>query len=94
MIKKKVIKKSNFPWTTPILLVDKKNGNVWFCVDFYHLNKKTKKNSYPLPCIDEILATLDNSSYFSFIDLFKAFWSIPIREEDIEKAAFTSKYGF
>ena len=44
--------------------------------------------------MDEILATLGSSSYFSSINLFEAFWSIPIRKEDIEKAAFTSKYGF
>ena len=43
--------------------------------------------------MDEILATLGSSSYFSSIDLSEAFWSIPIREGDIEKAAFTSKYG-
>ena len=55
--------------------------------------KKTKKDSYSLPCMDEILAALGSSSYFSSIDLSKAFWSIPIREGDIEKAAVTSKYG-
>ena len=62
-------------------------------MDFHHLNEKTKKDSYPLPCMDEILAALGNSSYFSSINLSEAFWLIPIREEDIEKAAFTSKYG-
>ena len=93
MVKRKVIRKSNSPWASPILLVDKKNGNVWFCVDFCCLNEKTKKNSNPLPCMDEILAALGSSSYFSSINLSEAFWSIPIREQDIEKAAFTSKYG-
>ena len=62
-------------------------------MDFCHLNEKTKKNSYLLPRMDEILATLGSSSYFSSIDLSEAFWLIPIREGDIEKAAFTSKYG-
>ena len=93
MVKRKVIRKSNSPWAAPILLADKKNGNVRFCVDFRHLNEKTKKDSYPLPRMDEILAALGSSSYFSSIDLSEAFWSIPIREGDIEKAAFTSKYG-
>ena len=93
MVKRKVIRKSNSPWAAPILLVDKKNGNVQFCVDFCRLNEKTKKDSYPLPRMDEILAALGSSSYFSSIDLSEAFWSIPIREGDIEKAAFTSKYG-
>ena len=93
MVKRKVIRKSNSPWAAPILLADKKNGNVRFCVDFCCLNEKTKKDSYPLPRMDEILAALGSSSYFSSIDLSEAFWSIPIREGDIEKAAFTSKYG-
>ena len=93
MVKRKVIRKSNSPWAAPILLADKKNGNVQFCVDFHCLNEKTKKDSYPLPHMDEILAALGSSSYFSSIDLFEAFWSISIREGDIEKAAFTSKYG-
>ena len=45
MVKRKVIRKSNSPWAASILLVDKKNGNVQFCMDFCHLNEKTKKDS-------------------------------------------------
>jgi Reverse transcriptase (RNA-dependent DNA polymerase) len=77
----------------PILLADKKNGKVCFCVDYRHLNSVTKQDVYPLPRIDDILAALGKSSIFSTIDLTDAFWSIPIREKDIEKTAFTSKYG-
>ena len=89
----KVIRPSKSPWASPILLADKKNGKIRFCIDFRALNKVTKKDSYLLPKMDEILAVLGNASYFSTIDLTDAFWSIPIHLDDIEKTAFTSKYG-
>ena len=89
----KVIRPSKLPWASPILLADKKNGKIRFCIDFRALNKVTKKNSYPLLKMDEILAVLGNASYFSTIDLTDAFWSIPIHLNDIEKTAFTNKYS-
>ena len=94
MALRKVIKPSKSPWASPILLADKKNGKIRFCIDFRALNKVTKKDSYPLPKMDEILAVLGNASYFSTINLTDAFWSIPIHLDDIEKTAFTSKYSF
>ena len=93
MVKRKVIHQSTSSWASLILLADKKNGKVWFCIDFHCLNLKTKKDSYLLPRMDNILAALGSSSYFSSINLFDAFWSILMQEEDIEKTAFTSKYG-
>jgi hypothetical protein len=93
MHQRNVIRPSCSPWAAPILLADKKNGKVRFCVDFRQLNKQTKKDSYPLPMMDEILAILGSANYFSTIDLTDAFWSIPIREKDIEKTAFISKFG-
>jgi transposase InsO family protein len=93
MHNRRVIRPSTSPWAAPILLADKKNGNVRFCVDYRQLNSVTKKDMYPLPRMDEILPILGNASFFSTIDLTDAFWSIPIREEDIEKTAFISKHG-
>ena len=93
MVKRKVIQPSTSPWALPILLADKKNGKIQFCVDFHYLNNVTKKNAYPLPRMDTILGALGNSSYFSSIDLTDAFWSILIQQQDVEKTAFTSKYG-
>ena len=90
---RKVIRSSKLPWASPILLADKKNRKIRFCIDFRALNKVTKKDSYPLPKMDEILAVLGNVFYFSIIDLTDTFWSIPIHPDDIKKTAFTSKYG-
>ena len=88
-----MIRSSTSPWASPILLADKKNGKVRFCIDFRRLNNVTKQDAYPLPRMDEILAALGKSTFFSTIDLTDAFWSIKINEEDVEKTAFTSKYG-
>jgi hypothetical protein len=93
MLKRDVIRPSKSPWASPILLADKKNGKVRFCVDYRRLNELTVKDAYPLPRMDEILATLGSASHYSTMDLTDAFWSIPIREQDVEKTAFISKYG-
>ena len=53
-----MIRRSRSPWSFPVVIVDKKNGSKRFCVDFRRLNKISKKNSYSLPLIDDILALL------------------------------------
>lgn len=93
MAKRKVIHPSKSPWASPILLADKKGGKIRFCIDYRRLNNVTIKDAYPIPRMDEILACLGRSTYFSTMDLTDAFWSISIEEKDIEKTAFSTKYG-
>ena len=93
MAKRKVIRPSKSPWAAPILLADKKCGKIRFCVDFRRLNNVTQQDAYPLPRMDDILMALGKASYFSTMDQTEAFWSIKIRDEDIHKTAFCSKYG-
>ena len=62
-----VIRRSRSPWSFPVVIVDKKDGSKRFCVDFRRLNKISKKNSYPLPLIDDILALLGKCKYFHFV---------------------------
>ena len=93
MAKRKVIHPSKSPWASPILLADKKGGKIRFCIDYRRLNNVTIKDAYPIPRMDEILACLGRSTYFSTMDLTDAFWSILIEEKDIEKTAFSTKYG-
>ena len=88
-----VIQPSRSAWASPILLADKANGKVRFCIDFRRLNKVTKQDSYPLPDMAKVLTLLNGSSYFLTIDLTDAFWSILVKDSDIEKTAFTSAYG-
>ena len=93
MAKRGVIRESKSPWAAPILLADKKNGKIRFCIDYRRLNKVTIQDAYPLPKMQDILKVLDNASLFSTLDLTDAFWSIKVRDEDIEKTAFASRHG-
>lgn len=89
MIELDVIEPSFSPWNSPVLLVKKSNGEWRFCFDGRALNEVTKKDSYPLPFVDDILKMLANAKFISSIDLKSAFWQIPLDEESQEKTAFS-----
>lgn len=94
LIDNKLIVPSHSPWSSPVLLVPKKNGKWRMCVDYRKLNDLTMKDSYSLPYIDEILFSAGgNMSFMSTIDLFSGFHQIPMNKNDIEKTCFTTKYG-
>jgi len=88
-----VIERSVSPWSFPIVIVDKKDGGHRFCVDFRALNNITKPLAYPLPLIDDILALLGNSTYFSTLDLRSGYWQVALDEADREKTAFACHVG-
>ena len=58
MLKNDVIQPSNSPWSSPIILVHKKDGSVRFCVDYRRVNAVTRKDAYPLPRVDDLLDNL------------------------------------
>ena len=93
MLEKKIIRPSASPWTSPIVLVKKKDGSLRFCVDYRKLNALTKRDSYPLPRIDDTLDTLADARIFSALDLASGYWQIGIKEEDKSKTAFVTKQG-
>ncbi|KII64568.1 Transposon Ty3-I Gag-Pol polyprotein [Thelohanellus kitauei] len=72
----------------------KKDGTRRFCVDYRKLNSATKRDVYPLPCMDVLLERIGGCTYFSKIDLKCAFWQVPVHPEDIEKTAFSMGPGF
>lgn len=88
MLKLDVIEPCESEWSSPVLIVYKRNGQPRFCLDSRKLNSVTKKDAYSLPYISEILDNLRDAKYMSSIDLSKAFWQIPIAEEDRDKTAF------
>lgn len=93
MLDANIIKRSRSPWSFPVVIVDKKDNSKRFCVDFRKLNKITKKNSYPLPLIDDILALLGKAKYFSSLDLKSGYWQVLMDENDKEKTAFACHTG-
>jgi hypothetical protein len=81
------------PWGAPILFVKKKYGTLRLCIDFRQLNKVTVKNKYPLPRIDDIFDQLKDSKMFSKIDRISRYHQVRIKEEDINKTTFRTRYG-
>ena len=69
-------------------IVPKQNGELWLCVDYRELNKRTVKDAYPLPRPDEAQDRLSGSSIFSTLDLQHGYWQLPVAEEDRPKTAF------
>ena len=83
-----IIKQSNSPYASQLVLVRKKCGKLRACLDFRILNKKTIKDAFPLPSIDAALDTLKGSSYFSSLDLTQGYLQIPMDPKDQHKTAF------
>ncbi|GFY09832.1 retrovirus-related Pol polyprotein from transposon 17.6 [Trichonephila clavipes] len=84
-----VIEPSSSPWTSPIVLVMKKDGSNRFCEDYCRLND-VNKDSYPLQRIDD---TLDGITWFSTLDLKSRYWQVELHPDDKEKTAFTRGQG-
>ncbi|GJT85559.1 putative reverse transcriptase domain-containing protein [Tanacetum coccineum] len=87
------IRPSSSPWGAPVLFVKKKDGSFRMCIDYRELNKLTVKNHYPLLRIDDLFDQLQGSSVYSKIDLRSGYHQLRVREEDIPKTAFRTRYG-
>ncbi|GJY66597.1 putative reverse transcriptase domain-containing protein [Tanacetum coccineum] len=87
------IRPSSSPWGAPVLFVKKKDGSFRMCINYQELNKLTVKNCYPLPRIDDLFDQLQRSSVYSKIDPRSGYHQLRVREEDIPKTAFRTRYG-
>ncbi|GJY62735.1 putative reverse transcriptase domain-containing protein, partial [Tanacetum coccineum] len=87
------IRPSSWPWGAPVLFVKKKDGLFRMCIDYRELNKLTVKNRYPLPRIDDLFDQFQGSSIYSKIDMRSGYHQLRVREQDIPKTAFRTRYG-
>lgn len=93
MLRDDIIRLSESPWSSPVVLVKKKDGTWRFCVDYRRLNKVTKKDVYPMPRIDDTLDCMKGAKYFSTMDMQTGYWQIEVDEADREKTAFITPDG-
>ena len=93
LINKKLIEPSCSEWSSPIVLVPKKNGKWRLCIDYRKVNDLTVKDSYSLPYIDEIFDSLDGAQIFTTMDLYSGYHQILMDEESVEITTFTTKFG-
>jgi hypothetical protein len=92
LLKKGYIRPSLSPWGASVLFVKKKDGTLRMCIDFRQLNKVNIKNKYPLPKIDDLFDQLKGARIFSKIHLRSGYHQVRIREEDINKTSFRTRY--
>jgi hypothetical protein len=93
LVEKEFIRPSSSPWGAPVIFVSKKDGTQRLCVDYHALNEVTLKNKYLLPRIDDLFDQLRGAYVFSKIDLWLGYHQLKVRECDIPKTAFVSRYG-
>jgi hypothetical protein len=93
MLDKGFIRLNNSPWGASILFVRKKDGTHKLCIDYRQLNKITMKNKYSLPQIDDLFDQLKGARAFSKIDLRSGYYQMKIKEVDVPKIIFRTRYG-
>ncbi|KAL5540693.1 hypothetical protein UlMin_043345 [Ulmus minor] len=93
LLDKGFVRSSYSPWGAPVLFVKKKDGSMRMCIDYRELNKVTVKKKYPLPRIDDLFDQLKGAVVFSKVDLRSGYHQLKIKEDDVPKSAFRTRYG-
>ena len=83
------IQKSTSPWASPVVLVHKKDGSLWFCIDLRKLNNQTIKDGQSLPRIEDSLDCLNGAAIFTSFDLQSRYWQVEITEDSKLLTVFT-----
>ena len=93
LLEKGFIRPSVSTWGAPVLFIKKKDGTLQLCIDYRQLNKLIVKNKYPLPRIDDLFDQLKGASIFSEIDLRSGYHQLRIKDVDVHKTVFRTRYG-
>jgi len=93
MLQQGIIEPASGPWSSPVVLVPKKDGTPRFCVDYRRVNSLTRKDAHPLPRIDDTLDALSGAKWFSTLDLASGYWQVEVEPSDREKTAFVTPFG-
>ena len=93
MLSKGIIEPSTSAWSSPVVLVKKRDGSTRFCIDFRKVNAVTIKDAQSLPRIDDTLDSLGDASYFFTLDLASGYWQVEVDPSDWEKTAFVTPFG-
>ena len=88
-----IIRESESPYASPIVIVKKKDGSNCICVDYRKLNKFTLADPEPMTTIEDLFRRLGKTQYFSKVDLRKGYWQIPVSGDDVRKTAFVTPDG-
>lgn len=93
MLNAGIVRESQSPYSSPIVLVKKKNGETRMCVDYRSLNAKTIRDCFPLPRVDDHLEILKGCNYFTTLDMASGYHQIKMAEDSIQKTAFVTPDG-
>ena len=93
MLELGVVEPTVSPWSSPIVLVKKKDGTIRFCIDLRRVNAVTRKDAYPLPNIGDCLGSLAGADWFCTLDLASGYWQVAMAPQDKEKTAFSTHRG-
>lgn len=89
MLAENIIKSEKIAWAALIVFVPRKKETIRFCVDYYKLNAKTKRDSYSTSCIEECIVLLGQATVFSMLDAISGYWKIKIKDADKDSTEFT-----